>query len=615
MRALLRALAQHAGGDVEAPRPQAVQPVGGYLPHQGAVDLDRLAASLAPGAAVIPIIFYRATLLAADAAPIDALHAALTERGLAPAPLFVTSLKDRDGADFVRAALARLKPAVVLTTTSFAASGEPGAPTPLDAGVPLLQAVIATTKRAAWADSARGLGASDLAMNVVLPELDGRHALAGAIAFKDSVQHDAELAFTALANRPEPDRVAQVADRVVALVKLQKTPRRDRRVAVLMPDYPGAAGGRSGYAVGLDVPGSIVALLDDLGVADYTVRDDAPATSRALLDAVEAGSADAVLSLAQYRQLLAELPADVRDPIAAAWGGPAEDPDVRDGAFRFRACAFGNITVALPPERGRSENRRADYHDAALPPRHALVAFGLWLRERTDALLHMGAHGTLEWLPGKAVALSAACFPESVVGALPVFYPFIVSNPGEAAQAKRRLAAVTIGHLPPPLVASDLAGAAQELERLVDEYAQAEGLDRKRRERLARPDRRDGAAQRLGARGRRRGCDGTGRGAAPHRCLAVRPEGPCRQGRPARLRPSRYGGDRRSGMARAERRGGARRTAGGARRPSRGARPRGLRRRAGGATCCRPGAISSPPTRAWCRRRPRWISAAWQPTK
>ena len=71
---------------------------------------------------------------------------------------------------------------------------------------------------------------------------------------------------------------------------------------------------------------------------------------------------------------------------------------------------------------------------------------------KVDALVHMGAHGTLEWLPGKAVALTASCFPEAVIGALPVIYPFIVSNPGEAAQAKRRIAAVTIGHLPPPLV-------------------------------------------------------------------------------------------------------------------------------------------------------------------
>jgi len=142
----------------------------------------------------------------------------------------------------------------------------------------------------------------------------------------------------------------------------------------------------------------------------------------------------------------------------------------------------------LPPDRGRSIERRADYHDPILPPRHALVAFGLWLQHRwkADALVHMGAHGTLEWLPGKAVALTAACFPEIVTGALPVIYPFIVSNPGEAAQAKRRIAGVTIGHLPPPLVAGGLSGDARELERLVDEYAQADGLDRRRRERLAK---------------------------------------------------------------------------------------------------------------------------------
>ena len=141
----------------------------------------------------------------------------------------------------------------------------------------------------------------------------------------------------------------------------------------------------------------------------------------------------------------------------------------------------------MPPDRGRPAERRADYHDAARPPRHALAAFWLWLRHvaKVDAVVHMGAHGTLEWLPGKAVALTAACFPEALIGPLPVLYPFIVSNPGEAAQAKRRIAAVTISHLPPPLVGAELSGDARELERLVDEYAQADGLDRRRRERLA----------------------------------------------------------------------------------------------------------------------------------
>ena len=170
----------------------------------------------------------------------------------------------------------------------------------------------------------------------------------------------------------------------------------------------------------------------------------------------------------------------------AAWGEAETDPDVGGGAFRFRAKSFGNVTVALPPDRGRTAERRADYHDPSLPPRHALMAFGAWLQDNFDAVIHMGAHGTLEWLPGKAVALTASCFPEAVLGALPVIYPFIVSNPGEAAQAKRRIAAVTIGHLPPPLVGADLSGDARKLEQLVDEYAQADGLDRRRRERLAR---------------------------------------------------------------------------------------------------------------------------------
>jgi cobaltochelatase CobN len=195
----------------------------------------------------------------------------------------------------------------------------------------------------------------------------------------------------------------------------------------------------------------------------------------------------ASLSLTDYAQLLAALPAELTARLHAAWGDPACDPDVRDDAFRFRVCACGNAVVALPPDRGGAASRRADYHDPALPPRHALVAFGLWLRHvfAADALVHMGAHGTLEWLPGKAVALTAACFPEAIAGAMPVFYPFIVSNPGEAAQAKRRLSAVTIGHLPPPLRGADLSGDAQRLERLLDEYAQADGLDRRRRERLA----------------------------------------------------------------------------------------------------------------------------------
>jgi cobaltochelatase CobN len=485
LRGLLRRLAAHAGKALHSAAPRPVPRHAGYQPGRGAIELEQLAAALAPGKAVVPIIFYRALLLAADTAPVDALCAALAARGLAPAPLIVTSLKDRDAAGFLHGALARLRPASIVTMTAFAAGGE-GDASPLDVcDVPVLQVVSATTRRDAWRESARGLGAADLAMHIVLPELDGR-ILAGVVAFKDALPAQEQLAFTALASRPEPDRVAMVADRIAALARLQARPRGERAIAVLMPEYP-AAPGRSGYAVGLDVPASVLALLDDLAHAGYGIAH-VPNNAGALIAALSSGADDCVLALEHYEALLSHLPAAALARLREAWGAASDDPDVRDGAFRFRACRFGNVIVALPPDRGRAPDRRADYHDPSLPPRHALVAFGLWLQHvaRIDALVHMGAHGTLEWLPGKAVALTPECFPEIVTGPLPVVYPFIVNNPGEAAQAKRRLAGVTIGHLPPPLVGGALSGEARELERLIDEYAQADGLERRRRERLAK---------------------------------------------------------------------------------------------------------------------------------
>jgi cobaltochelatase CobN len=595
----------------DAPIPAAV-PIPratAWLPDRGAVSLDDLLATLPAANPVVPVIFYRSMLLADDLAPVAALVAALSERGLAAVPLAVASLKEPGSKAFVAEALGRLAPAAIVTATAFAAV-EPGEPTVLDAaGVPVLQAIVATTRREAWSEGRRGLAAADMAMHVVLPELDGR-VLAGALSFKDTAPPDPEFGFTALVNRAEDGRVGMVADRVAALVRLQATPPAERRLAVLLPDYPGPAG-RAGYAVGLDVPESTVALLADLAEAGWSVEEapaDGTALMRALVDPARssrspsiggglaehnanappsrsvgvpsgwhnanpppsrgrvgrggaAGStadvppgasrddaepksdpepaapplpalpregggfawADAAvqspgtasgctpdhasLPLATYRSLFAALPAGVREAVTAAWGDPADDADVADGAFRFRARRFGAVTVALPPDRGRTADRRADYHDPALPPRHGLLAFGLWLQHALDvhAVVHMGAHGTFEWLPGKAVALTEACFPEVVLGPLPVIYPFIVTNPGEAAQAKRRIAAVTLGHLPPPLVAGALEGPLADLERLVDEYASADGLDGRRRERLAalilEEAERSGLARDAGAEG------------------------------------------------------------------------------------------------------------------
>src|SRR5690242_3805454 len=349
LRALLRRLARHAGCALQAHGPTAVPRLAGYLPGEGAVGAERLIEPHVPDRPVVPIIFYRAMLLAGDTAPVDALCAALAARGLAAAPLFVTSLKDRDGTEFLRTALRQFKPAAIVTMTGFAArtANETTALDGLD--VPLFQIVSATTRRTAWRDSARGLGAADLAMHVVLPELDGR-VLTGIVAFKDVLARCEELAFTALASRVEPDRMAITADRIAAWLRLAQRPRGDRRLAILMPDYPGAKD-RAGYAVGLDVPASVLAALTDLGNAGYNVAG-APSTSRALLDGLSRGGDDAIVTIKDYLSSLGRVPRAAVDQIYQAWGEPADDPDVRDGMFHFRAQRFGNVLVALPPDRG-----------------------------------------------------------------------------------------------------------------------------------------------------------------------------------------------------------------------------------------------------------------------
>ncbi|MFK0386059.1 cobaltochelatase subunit CobN [Agrobacterium sp. NPDC090273] len=482
MERLASGLAALSGGyNWPQVEPVPLPKTGFYRPGEGFVAEKRATEDFGVNAPVLPILFYRSMLLASDVAPIDALFASLKARGFAPLPIFVSGLKDADAAGFLERVLPGLKPAAIIAATAFASQVDDHGKTLFDRlGLPVFQVIMATTRRDGWADNSRGLNPSDLAMHVVLPELDGR-ILAGVISFKQP----GTQGNSALINVPESDRILQVTNRIAAFLRLKQTPRQERRIVVLMPDYPGAAPGRTGYAVGLDVPQSVLEMLRDLNAAGYSVSE-IPETARALLDRVEQGHVQ--IDCSAYADFRAAFPAEVSDALEATWGPAEEDDAVRAGAFRFRAATFGSVTVALAPDRGRNEDRRVDYHDPALPPRHALAAFGAWMQREVDAhaVVHVGAHGTLEWLPGKTVALSRACFPEVVAGALPVIYPFIVSNPGEAAVAKRRIAAVTIGHIPPVLVDAGLSADQTALEQLVDEYAQADGLDRRRRDRLAK---------------------------------------------------------------------------------------------------------------------------------
>ena len=467
-------IATHLGQPAPWSEPKPVPPAGRYV---------AACRDVAGARGHAFITFYRSMVLAGDCAPIVALADALAARDVGVTALYATSLKDPAAAAILADAIGSKHPDVIVNTTAFSGRGD-DSPSVLDkADAPVLQAILAGTGEAQWRANPRGLGPADLAMNVVLPEMDGRIVTA-AISCKAESPRSDTLEFSRLLHRPLPSRVAFVADLAVAWLKLRRMPPAARRVALVLSDYPGKLG-REAYAVGLDTPASVTAIVADLGAAGYTTGPLPPTADlmRALTTAQASGGLRATsFPLADYRARLDALPASFKASLIAHWGDPGDDPSLIDDAYPFRILQAGHIAIALQPDRGRHAARKAEYHDTARPPCHAYVAFYLWLRHHVeiDALVHCGTHGTLEWLPGKPVALDESCAPEALLGPTPLIYPFIVNNPGEAAQAKRRNGAVTIGHLTPPLVEAGAHGAAIEIEALFDEYAAAETLDPRR---------------------------------------------------------------------------------------------------------------------------------------
>jgi cobaltochelatase CobN len=422
------------------------------------------------------VTFYRSYLTAADTAPVDALIEALRQKGFDAYGVFVTSLKAAGVADWLKVQFAQHPPAVIVNATAFSALSDDGT-TPFDAAsCPVFQVALSTARREDWTESLRGLSPGDLAMHVVLPEVDGR-LFAGVVSFKSPGERDADLQFAHLAHRPDDERVDAIVARVCAWHRLAEKPASGKQIAIVLSNYPGRPY-QAAHAVGLDALASVEVLLSDLKAAGFDVGS-AEALGDVLL------RRELTWAVEEYRVELSKLPQQLQDDLASAWGAPERDPTYRGGKFHFAAVECANAIIAIQPERGDVNSRDTDYHDLSRTPRHAYVAFYLWLRRQgRDALIHMGAHGTLEWLPGKAVALSPSCWPEALIGDLPVIYPFIVNDPGEAAQAKRRIGAVTIGHLPPPQIQSAVPERLRRLEQLLDEYSTADGLDPARRQRL-----------------------------------------------------------------------------------------------------------------------------------
>jgi cobaltochelatase CobN len=443
---------------------------GFYCPDDGVVPGPDDARPL------VLISFYRSYLTAADTSPVDALIQAFRDAGFQALGVFAPSLKSPGFSDWLAPKLTEHPPTAIVNATAFSARTGEGT-TPFDAAsCPVFQVGLSTARRKDWEEAERGLSPADLAMHVALPEVDGR-VFTGVVSFKSPGKRDPDLQYARFSHRAHAPHVARVVEDVQAWHSLASKPRADRQLALVLSTYPGRAHNLA-HAVGLDALQSTDAVLGALQAAGYRT-ETAPDLGTALM------SERISWPLSDYSQALAGLPQDLQDDLSKAWGDAQSDPAVSDGQFHFAARRAGAVLVALQPERGDVADRDDDYHDLARTPRHGYVAFYLWLQSQgLDALVHMGAHGTLEWLPGKAVALSETCWPDALGRKLPTIYPFIVNDPGEAAQAKRRLGAVTLGHLPPPQVASGVTEDLEGLERLLDEYSTADGLDPARRGRL-----------------------------------------------------------------------------------------------------------------------------------
>ncbi|MEK9724708.1 MAG: cobaltochelatase subunit CobN, partial [Rhodospirillaceae bacterium] len=487
------------GFDAEWQEPRPLVRAGLHWPGAANADLDRVRSNWVAERPVAALVFYRALVQAGNLWAVEAVIEGLAKAGLNPLPIFVASLKDPVAAATLETLLDAAPPAVILNATGFAVSAPGRARTtgPFDiAGAPpVLQMVFAGGNEADWRAGTRGLGARDIAMNVALPEVDGR-VLTRAVSFKGSQRRDPLTETDLVRYEPVADRVRFVAELAAAWAALRETEPADRRVALVLANYPNRDG-RLGNGVGLDTPAGAVELLRAMQAEGYRVTD-VPANGDALIARVMAGPTNAfrdldrrdvseTLSLADYQIFFGSLPKAVQDAVRERWGAPERDPFYRDGEVdcgRFAVPAFriGNVAVCLQPARGYNVDPKATYHDPDLVPPHNYLAFHAWLRHefRAHAVVHVGKHGNLEWLPGKALVLSEDCFPEAALGPMPNVYPFIVNDPGEGTQAKRRTSAVIVDHLTPPLTRAESYGPLKDLEQLVDEYYEASGVDPRR---------------------------------------------------------------------------------------------------------------------------------------
>ena len=453
-----------------------------------------------PGARV-GVLLYRAHRQSADVQWCEALLTSLRHRGLAPRALWVSSLRDAAVQEAVQRLYRQQSVEVVITATSFASVqfSEAGFGAPLwdQLNRPVLQMLSSGRPRDRWLNSFQGLDPVDLSLQVVLPELDGR-VTTRIGAFREVDHADPHLCTAVKRLEPDPDGLAWIADHARAWSELRSTPVQERRLGLVLANYP-LRNGRLANGVGLDTPASCLNILRWLKDAEFNLgQRSLPENSDALMALLLAGRTNdpesdhrpplTHLPLKDYLAWWNALPEAARVPIHARWGDPESAEDLEPEGFAIHGVAFGRVVVVVQPSRGYDPDQLSDLHSPDLPPPHRYLAQYLWLRQKhhCQLMVHVGKHGSAEWLPGKSIGLSSACAPALALGSIPNVYPFIVNDPGEGSQAKRRGQAVIIDHLTPPLGRAGLHGDLLALETLLDEYIEARQLGAARCELLER---------------------------------------------------------------------------------------------------------------------------------
>ncbi|MEV4922596.1 cobaltochelatase subunit CobN [Streptomyces roseoverticillatus] len=482
----------------------------GFEPPAAAPAWGELERTPKPGASgpLVAVLYYRAHHMSGNTAFVEALCGAVEDAGGRALPLYVASLRapEPELIDALRGADAVVTTVLAAGGTKPAEASAGGDDESWDAGalaaldVPILQALCLTGPRSAWEENDEGLSPLDAATQVAVPEFDGR-IITVPFSFKE-VDEDGLPAYVA-----DPERASRVAGIAVRHAKLRHIPAGEKRIALVLSAYP-TKHSRIGNAVGLDTPASAVALLRRLREEGYDFgAEEVPGLESGdgdelIYALIEAGGHDqdwlteeqlarnpVRIPAADYKRWYAQLPQELRESVEEHWG-PAPGEMFLDrsrnpeGDIVLAALRRGNLLILIQPPRGFGENPIAIYHDPDLPPSHHYLAAYRWIaaaREDggfgADAMVHLGKHGNLEWLPGKNAGLSAACGPDAALGDLPLVYPFLVNDPGEGTQAKRRAHATLVDHLVPPMARAESYGDITRLEQLLDEYAQISAMD------------------------------------------------------------------------------------------------------------------------------------------